>query len=402
MIPKLDAAITSMVDELIQTRRDFHAHPELGFEEHRTAKIIASRLKDLGFEVQTGIGKTGVVGLWRGAGGGRTVGFRADMDALPVHELNDVEYRSRTDGVMHACGHDGHMAILLGFARWLAERDRPFDDNVKLLFQPAEEGGGGAVGMIEDGALANPDVEQIFGLHLWNNFEVGTLGMAPGPTMASSDAFDIKVTGKGGHGAMPHQGIDAVVVASHIVVALQTIVSRNVDPISPAVLSIGTVQAGDTGNVIAQSAFLHGTFRAFDPKLREAAPDMIRRCVTGVAQGLGAKAELIWHPQYPPTISDATSVAIARKAAESLVPDASIVTDEKTMGAEDMSFYLEKVPGCYMFVGSANKQEGLDHAHHHPKFDFDEAVLPLGVALLARCAQEFFSSEPHPGFGTNR
>lgn len=393
---KLDPSIEKLIPELIETRRDFHRHPEIGMKEFRTAEVIAKRLEGLGYEVRTGVAETGVVALWRGSGD-RTVAFRADMDALPVTELSGHEYRSRIDGMMHACGHDAHMAILLGFARWVAGRPESFPGNVKLIFQPGEEGYGGAEKMIADGALADPAVEQIFGLHLWNDFQAGLAGVGPGPAMASVDGFEIDVLGRGGHSAMPHQTVDALVVAAHITIALQTIVSRNIDPLQPAVVSVTRIEGGNADNAIAETVKIRGMARVFDKDLRDRMAGMIQRCAKGVAEGLGAKIDFEWTRLYPVTASDERSASLVRDAVIDILGSKEVIHEQRTMGAEDFSYFLEQVPGCFFFIGSANPEKGLTMPHHSPYFDFDEAVLPIGVAIFARCAERFFESEPHQG-----
>ncbi len=389
--PKIDESIQKMIPELIETRRDFHMHPEIGMKEFRTAKIIAKRLEELGYEVRTAVGETGVVALLRG-NGDRTVAFRADMDALPVQELNECDYKSQIDGMLHGCGHDGHMSILLGFARWVAERPEPFPGNIKLIFQPGEEGYGGAVKMIKDGALDDPPVEQIFGLHLWNDFPVGMAGVSAGPGMASVDGFEITVFGKGGHAAMPHQTIDALVVAAHITIALQTVVSRNIDPLVPAVVSVTRIEGGNADNAIAETVKIRGMARAFDSDLRAEMAGMVQRCAQGVAEGLGAKIGFEWTPLYPVTSSDAHSAGLVRNAVIDVLGTEEAIQKQQTMGAEDFSFFLEKVPGCFFFLGSSNADKNLAAPHHNPYFDFDEEVLPIGVAIFARCAEKFFEN----------
>ena len=399
---KIDAAFVEMADELIKMRRHFHMDPELYYNERNTADFIARYLTELGFEVRTQVAKTGVVGLWKGetsSDNPRVLALRADMDALPIDEENDVEYKSKNAGKMHACGHDGHMSILLGFAKWLANRAEPFPGHVKLLFQPAEEGYGGAKKMLDEGALLAPEVEQIIGLHLWNDMEVGVVGVTAGPAMASVDGFEINIKGKGGHSAMPHQAVDAVLVAAQITVALQTIVSRNVDPLTPSVLTVSKIEAGTADNAIAETAKLRGVVRAFDSGVRDLWPERIDRIARGVADAFGATMSFHWTPMYPPMVSDGETTALVKTAATEIVGQKRIVENQRTMASEDMAYFLEEVPGCFFFLGSANSEKGLNFPHHNPRFDFDEAVLPLGTAILARCAELFFQGKPHPGLG---
>ena len=400
MNDKQRSALNEMLPELIRLRRDFHAHPELGFAEHRTGQIIADYLDALGFEVRAQVAGTGVVGLWRGSDTtdtARTVGFRADMDGLAVQEMNTFSYRSVHKRVMHACGHDGHMAILLGLARWLAERpDRPAG-NVKLIFQPGEELCGGAVKMIEAGVLEDPAVEQIFGLHLWPTLEAGIAAVVSGPLMASVDGYTIRIQGRGAHVAMPHEGVDAVLVAAQITVSLQQVVARYVDPRISAVVSVGKIEAEGADNALAETASLRGLARTFDPETRSRLPKLIHRCAKGVAESMGAQVTFEWSPLFPPTISDDQCAHLVAQAATEVLGSEEKVVQERTMASEDMSLYLEKVPGCYFFLGSANASKGLDKSLHNPQYDFDEAVLPLGVAILAECAERFFQGQPHPG-----
>ncbi len=398
MITTSDDSIRSLIPELIATRRDLHQYPELGYKEKRTCKKVADRLEELGFEVRRDVAKTGVIGLWRGevpeGEKATTIAFRADLDALPLEELSDHDYMSRNPGVMHACGHDGHTAILLAFARWLSERKEKLPGHVKLLFQPAEEGLGGAEPMIRQGALRDPDVNCIFGLHLWNPLPVGTIGVRPGPMMASADEFTVTVKGRGGHGAIPQQAVDAVVVASHIVTLLQTIVSRSIDPLKPAVITVGKLQAGSAHNIIAETATLVGTARAFDTDVRSAIPELIQRTANGVARAMGAEIDFDWRPQYPPTINDGRVTSFAKRISKELVGPENVLRPDPSMGAEDMSFYLNAVPGCFIFLGSSNKEKGLDKPHHNPYFNFDEDAMPIGVALFARITESFFEKNP--------
>lgn len=390
-----EPSILNLVPELITTRRDLHRHPELGYEERRTAGIIAERLEVLGYEVRTGLGETGVLGTLRGDGdeSAPTIAFRADMDALPLQELNDHDYASVTPGCMHACGHDGHVAILLGFARWLAERETPFPGHVKLLFQPAEEGGGGAVPMIEAGVLEDPKVDMIFGLHLWNQLEVGLVGIKEGPLMAATDEFNILVKGRGGHGAIPQLSVDPIVAAAQVVLALQTIASRRVDPLKPIVVTVGSIKGGTTHNIIPTQVRLQGTARCFDPEIRRMLPQWIEECAASAAATVGAEIELEWMPAYPPLYNHARGVEILENAAAEVVGRESVVPAEMTMGGEDMAYYLQKVPGCFFWLGACNPRKGYDQAHHNPRFDFDEDALPIGVAVFAAAVELFFAAK---------
>jgi amidohydrolase len=310
---------------------------------------------------------------------GPVLGIRADMDALPIQEENQVPYRSQHDGVMHACGHDGHVAIALGTVRYLSQHRDQWRGTVKVIFQPAEEGPGGAKPMIEAGALKNPDVEAMIGLHLWNNLPLGTVGVRNGPLMAATELFKITVQGKGGHGALPHQTVDSIVVGAQIVSALQTIVARNIDPIQSAVVSIGKFHSGHAPNVIADMAELAGTVRYFDPRYADFFAPRIEQLVAGICQSQGATYQLNYQALYPPVVNDAAMAELVRSVALAVVETpAGVVPDCHTMGGEDMAFFLQEVPGCYFFLGSANVDQALAYPHHHPRFDFDETALSLG------------------------
>jgi amidohydrolase len=386
---RLSAEVAAMAEELVATRRDLHAHPELGYQERRTAGIVAGRLREMGIEVREGVAETGVIGLLRGARPGPTVLLRADMDALPIQEASEVPYRSQAPGVMHACGHDGHTAILLGTARVLAAQRERLPGAVKFVFQPAEEGGAGADRMIAEGALADPTVEAAFGLHMWNDGPIGAIGVREGPMMASADAFDLTVQGRGGHAAGPHRTIDPILTAAHMIVALQSLVSRETDPLQSAVVTVGRIQGGDIRNVIPDHVLLQGTVRAFDAALRQAIPQRLERMVRGVTEAFGGAYELAYHFGYPCLVNDAAMAEVVRAAARPVVGDEHVLVAPQVMGAEDMSYFLQQVPGCFFRVGSANAERGLTRPHHNPGFDFDEAALPIGVEVLAGAARRF-------------
>ena len=385
----LSAGTRSVTDEVIAIRRDVHAHPEQGFKEKRTSDLIERKLRSFGIETKRVCG-TGVIGLLRGAKPGPTILIRADIDGLPVVELNKAPYVSRTSGVMHACGHDGHVASALGAARLLASRRSLIAGNVKFMFQPAEEGPppGGAKPMIEAGLLKNPKVDYAFALHMWNDLPVGKIGVRPGPVMASADEFVITVKGVGGHGAAPHQTIDPVVVASHLVVALQTIVSRRVDPTKAAVVTVGQITSGNRFNIIPATATLVGTVRALEEGVRQLVKGELRKVIDGVTTAFGATATLEYKDGYPPTLNDPAATAMVRRAAEAVVGKANVVEQDVTLGAEDMSYVLKEVPGCYWFLGSNNRSRGLVHPHHSARFDFDEASLPIGVEIWAKLVEQ--------------
>ncbi|MBV9111083.1 MAG: amidohydrolase [Gemmatimonadetes bacterium] len=381
------ATATAETELLIRTRRDLHQHPELGFQEHRTAAIVAERLRAAGYEVRTGIAETGVVGTMRGgAGDGPTLLLRADMDALPILEETSHDFRSTVDGRMHACGHDAHTAIGLAVAERLAARRGEWGGTVKYVFQPAEEGGQGALRMLEQGVMEGVDLA--LGLHVWLGLPSGIVGVTPGPFMASAGEFEITIRGKGGHGAMPEQTIDAVLVGSQVVVALQSIVSRSVSPLEPAVVTVGAFQAGQAYNVIADTARLLGTVRAFDVAACEDLPRRIERIVAGVCEGLGAEYDFHFRQDTPPTINDPRVAEAVRDVAEEVVGKERVRfgPEVRTMAAEDFGEFLLHVPGCYFFVGAMNEETGAVHPHHSPRFDICEECMPVGVEVLERAA----------------
>lgn len=376
-------------------RRDLHAHPELGFREARTAGIVARELQALGLEVTTGVAKTGVVGLLEGGKPGPVILLRFDMDALPVTEETGAAYASTSPGVMHACGHDGHTAIGLTVAKLLHAHRAELSGTVKFVFQPAEEGTcgeeiGGNEMMIREGALENPRPDLALALHLWNEKPLGWIHAAAGPVMAGAEEFKITVAGRGGHGALPNRTADPVLAACQIVTALQSIVSRNVAPLEAAVVSVTMLHAGQAFNVIPPEAQLEGTIRTFELSVREAVLRRFEEIAQGVAAAMGCTAD-VSVKRLTPAVFNADEIARrVQAAARRALPDADLDTSSHlTMGAEDMAFMLEKIPGCYFFVGSANSARGLDYGHHHPKFDFDEAALPRAAAWMAEAAAEF-------------
>ena len=379
--------------ELVEWRRSLHQKPELGFEEKITAEFIQQKLDRWNIPYQAKIAKTGIVATINSGSPGKVLAIRADMDALPIQEANQVAYRSQHDGKMHACGHDGHTAIALGTAYYLTQHKNNWRGTVKIIFQPAEEGPGGAKPMIEAGVLCNPDVDAIIGLHLWNNLPLGTVGVRPGALMAAVECFRATIRGKGGHGAMPDQTVDSIVVASQIVNALQTIVSRNVKPIDAAVVTVGEFQAGTALNVIADNARLSGTIRYFNPELETLIRDRLDAIFSGICQMHGAEYELDHWQLYPPTVNDRAIAELVKSVATEVVETPmGVVPECQTMGGEDMSFFLNEVPGCYFFLGSANPAKGLAYPHHHPRFDFDETALAMGVEIFVRCVEKFLES----------
>lgn len=367
-------------------------HPELAHQEHRTASVIAERLRALQLdEVRTGVGQTGVTGVLKGSRPGRQVLLRADIDALPLTELDRGQaYRSTRDGVHHACGHDGHVAILLTVAELLAQRRAELPGDVTFVFQPAEERVGGAAGMLADGALdRRPDA--CFGLHLWTELPVGTVDVRPGPIFGSADAFVIELTSRGGHAAMPHQVADPIVASAELIVGLQTLVSRESPPLEPAVLTIGSIHGGTAPNIIPTRVELQGTIRAFAPELRERLLVRLGEVVSSVARTFRVEANLRMTDSCPACINDAEMAALVQRVATGIIGAEHVTDGQRTMGADDMSLFLNAAPGCYFFVGGANPERGFDSPHHSPTFDFDEAALAVGVQVLAGAALEFLN-----------
>ena len=380
----------ALQEELVSLRRDLHAQPELGFQERRTARLVAEYMRAAGLEVREGLADTGVLGTLQGAQPGRTILLRFDMDALPVTEETGAPYASQNPGVMHACAHDGHVAIGLTLAKLLARHVGDLHGGVVFAFQPAEEGQGGAERMIADGALEpKPDLALV--LHLWNPLPLGRVAISPGPVMAAADLVRITVRGRGGHGAFPHQTVDPIVAAAQIVTALQTVVSRNVDPLATAVLTIGTIHGGTAFNIIADEVELTGTVRTFATAVREQVLPRLVAIAQGTAAALGATAEVAIKPISPAVVNDAAATSLVHAAAAAILGEANVLDAYQTMGSEDAALFLQAVPGCYFFLGSANAARGLDAPHHSPRFDFDEAALPLGVALLAEAVVRYLA-----------
>ncbi len=392
-LTSIRSSILELQHELVQWRRSIHQKPELGFQEKITADFIANKLRQWQIPHQTQIAQTGIVATIEGTNNSNKVlAIRADMDALPIQEANEVPYRSLHDGKMHACGHDGHVAIALGTAYYLSQHPEAISGKVKIIFQPAEEGPGGAKPMIEAGVLKNPDVDAIIGLHIWNNLPLGTVGVRKGALMAAVECFRCTISGRGGHGAMPHQTVDSIVVASQVVNALQTIVSRNVNPIDSAVVTVGTFHGGTALNVIADSTTISGTVRYFNPELESFIQERVEAIIAGICQSYGATYDLDYWQLYPPTINHPEIADLVKEVATEVVEtELGVVPECQTMGGEDMSFFLQEVPGCYFFLGSANPDKDLAYPHHHPRFDFDETVLSMGVEIFVRCVERFFS-----------
>jgi amidohydrolase len=382
-------AVKSLEKVLIAERRDFHRHPEVGYNEIRTSGIVAKQLNDLGMQVRIGVGKTGVVGLLEGQQPGPNVLLRFDMDALPIQEENDLEYASQNDGVMHACGHDGHVAIGLCVARMLVAQSDKLKGSIKFVFQPAEEGGAGAAAMIKDGVLLNPRPDYVYGMHLWNERPVGWLGATDGNMMAGSCNWQCTVVGNGGHAAAPHHTNDPAVAAAQIVVGLQTVVSRKLPPSESAVVSVTQIHCGDTHNVIPTEASLAGTIRYFSDSAYETMTNSITRIVKDIASAMGCSANVTFNTGYRPVSNDSDAALLVREIAKRTQDVNMVSNDERTAVSEDFSEFMIDIPGCYFFVGSANSGSGLDYPHHHPRFNIDEHSLPIGATIMASIASNY-------------
>ena len=381
----LIATLKGHQPHLAAIRRDIHAHPELAFEEHRTAELVASRLEALGIETHRGLGRTGVVGVIRAGTSPRAIGLRADMDALPITERNDFPHHSRHPGRMHACGHDGHTTMLLGAAEWLVQQGG-FDGTVYLLFQPAEEGEGGAREMIEDGLFERFPMESVFGMHNWPGLAAGHFAVHDGPVMACADRFDIEISGHGAHAAMPHQGVDPVVAGAALVQALQAIAGRILDPLDPVVVSVTQFHAGEAYNAIPERARLAGTVRAFRPEVRDRVEAAMQRICTGVAAAFGAPINCEYRRGYPPTINTSAEAALCARVAVDVAGAGCVDTALRpSMGAEDFAYFLQERPGAYVWIGNGPGEGGC--TLHNPHYDFNDAILAPGVAYWVRLAQ---------------
>lgn len=377
----------------VKVRRDLHTHPELGFKEVRTASIVANELRQSGYSVQEGVGKTGVVGILEGEKPGPCVMLRFDMDALPVQEETGAEYASIYPGVMHACGHDGHTAIGLTVARLLRENMASIHGTVKLVFQPAEEGLGGAEAMVIDGVLENPKPVAAFGLHLWNERPVGWAAVTDGPFMAGADMFRITISGTGGHGAIPQEVHDPIVAGAQLVTALQTIVARNVSPFDSAVVSVTAFNAGSSYNVIPPEVVLLGTVRSYKPRVRSRVVDRMNRLVEMVCSAMECQGEIEIVEFTPPVINQAEPAKVVETSISEIAPEVVIDREFKSSASEDMSIFLNAIGGCFFFLGSGPADEVKRYGHHHPKFDIDEDVLPLAAAILAHAAIKFLENQ---------
>lgn len=376
--------------ELTDIRQDIHAHPELGFTEQRTSDLVATHLEAWGIAVHRGIAKTGLVGVVKGrkSTSGRAVGLRADMDCLPMHELGNMPYKSVNAGCMHACGHDGHTAMLLGAGRYLAET-RNFDGTAYLIFQPAEEGGGGGRVMVEEGLFDRFPADEIYALHNWPSLPPGKIAVRPGPMMAATDEIQIVVRGKGGHAAMPHLGVDPVVISAHIITALQTVASRNVNPVDALVISITSMQTSQVGtfNVIADAVTLCGTIRTFRPETRDLAEERLHEIVAGVTKALGGSAKIEYRRNYPATVNTEREAAFAASVGEKVFGPGNVITDaDPTMGGEDFSYMLLARPGAYVWLGQGGGP--MSCFLHNPNYDFNDDVIPMGAGYLASLVEE--------------
>lgn len=374
---------------VVEMRRAIHQYPELAFEEHQTAARVAAVLHEAGLEVRTGIAQTGVLGVLRGARPGRTLLIRADMDALPIQEQEGRPYGSLVPGKMHACGHDGHTAMVATAARVLARMRDTLPGNVVFAFQPAEETTGGAEPMIREGVMDDPRVDGALGLHLGNMLRAGQISAQPGPVSAATDGFALTIHGKGGHAARPHTSIDPIAVAFQVGTALHTLMTRERAPAQAAVLTIGAIHGGTAGNVIADSVVLKGTLRTYDADLRETLKRRVEEQCAGIAAAMRAAAVLQWEEGYPPTVNDAAMAALVRAAALPVVGEAGLVEQEPSLGGDDMAYFCEAVPGCYFRLGSADPERGIDGPQHSPRFDIDERALFIGTEIFVRAALAF-------------
>ncbi len=394
MIERLFASLDSRREDLVALRRDLHAHPELAFLEARTADLVAARLRGAGLEVRTGLARTGVEGVLRGGRPGRTVLVRADIDALPIDEANDVPYRSQSAGVMHACGHDGHTAIAVILAETLAGLRADIAGTVVFAFQPAEEIAAGARPMIAAGVMDEPKIDAVLGLHLWNDLPAGTVAMRAGAAFASMDEIVITIEGRGGHGAIPHQAADPIVAAAHVISALQTVVSRETPPLDAAVVTVGTIQAGTAFNIIPDRVEMRGTVRAFSKEIRAQTLRRVEEIVAGTAAALRTRGTMTVRFGCPPVTNDPAVTSIVRRVAAQVVGSDRVLEMTPTTGSDDVAYFLERAPGCYFVVGSSNRGRGLNGAHHNQHFDFDEEALVIAAKVLGGAALPLLTITP--------
>lgn len=376
--------------EMAEWRHDVHAHPETAFEELRTSAMVVQKLESFGLSVHRGLGRTGVVGTLSAGSGSRAIGLRADMDALPIHEQNTFGHRSQHEGKMHACGHDGHTAMLLGAAKYLSET-KNFDGTVHFIFQPAEEGEGGGREMVEQGLFEKFPCEAVYGMHNWPGMPVGRFGFRAGPTMASFDIFEVELTGRGAHAAMPHTGIDPIVAASALVQALQTIASRNVDPIESAVVTVTQIHAGDSWNIIPDAAVVRGTARAFTPEVQELVERRLREICAGIGAAYGVGIKVRYERRYPPLVNAAPETEICAAVMQAMVGAENVLRVPPTMGSEDFAFMLQAKAGCYVFIGNGPGKGGC--MLHNPNYDFNDQILPLGASYWANLVEHTLAAK---------
>lgn len=389
--------VLALREPMVRMRRDLHEHPELGFQETRTASKVIEAISPAFDEVRAGIAGTGVSAvLGPGRDPKRGILFRADMDALPIQEEGSAPYVSKNAGVMHACGHDGHTSILAHTALAAAPNRDRLGGPVRFVFQPAEEGPGGALPMIEEGILKDPPIEAAFGLHLWSMVPTGVVAITSGPMLAAADEFELIVQGRGGHGAYPHETVDAVYVGSQIVVALQSLVARNTDPFQTAVVSVGTFHAGHNFNIIAETARMRGTLRTYNADVRTHLIARLQEVAQGIAASLGAKCEFVFKDHYPATVNDPAMADFVAEIAAEVVGGNNVIRDMRSMGGEDMSYFLQRVPGAFFFLGAQNAERGIAHPHHSPHFDVDEEAFPIGAEIFLRIMERYWDRFPAP------
>ena len=391
MINNLAQDVAGLSDQLVATRRDFHRHPELSFQEWRTGEIVANRLDDLGWKVKRGVAETGVVGLLEGSGPGKTVMLRVDIDALPIQEPKDRPYSSLVDGVMHACGHDGHTAVGMAVAELLSRYKDSIKGQIKLVFQPAEEIMSGALKMIEEGVMKDPDVDRVLSFHLWSGLPVGQVVSQAGPIFSSADEIRITARGKGGHGGMPHLSVDPIIIASHIVTSLQTILSREIAPTQTAVLGFGTVHGGTAFNVVSDQVELSGTIRTLDDSVREFVLKRTEEIASAVAKGLRGEAEFKHVRGAPAVVNDESVAGLVAEVAAPIVGEENVVNLPPPQVGDDATFFLREAPGCYFLVGCANSQRGITASHHNAQFDIDEDSLPIATRILTEATLRYVS-----------
>ncbi len=389
MIGNIARDVAELNDRLIATRRDFHRHPELSFQERRTGEIVADRLDELGWKVKQGVAETGVVGLLEGSGPGKTVMVRVDIDALPIQEPKDRPYSSLVDGVMHACGHDGHTAVGMAVAELLSRYKDSIKGRIKLVFQPAEEIMSGAIKMIEEGVMKDPDVDRVLSFHLWSGLPVGQVVSQAGPIFSSADEIRITARGRGGHGGMPHLSVDPIIIASHIVTSLQTILSREISPTQTAVLGFGTIHGGTAFNVVSDQVELSGTVRTLDDSVREFVLRRAEEIATAVAKGLRGEAQFKHVRGAPAVVNDESVAALVAEVAAPIVGEDNVVTMAPPQVGDDATFFLREAPGCYFLVGCANSQRGITASHHNAQFDIDEDSLAVATRILTEATLRY-------------